>query len=62
LLKTWGIDLLVTKNSGGTATYAKIAAARAQKLPVIMITRPQTPEGKNVSSVAEAVRWALELP
>ena len=37
------IDVLVTKASGGEATYAKIAAARHLGLPVIMIKRPAMP-------------------
>ncbi len=40
LLREHRIEVLVTKNSGGAATYAKIAAARALQLPVIMIQRP----------------------
>ena len=34
------INLIVSKNSGGTATYAKIEAARALRIPVVMIARP----------------------
>ena len=36
--------LVVAKNSGGDATYGKIAAARALGLPVIMLKRPALPE------------------
>lgn len=39
LLETHGVDVVVSKNSGGAATYAKIEAARALGLPVIMIER-----------------------
>lgn len=35
------INLVVTKNSGGDATYAKLEAARKLRLPVIMVERPQ---------------------
>lgn len=35
-----GVDIVVAKNSGGAATYGKIAAARALGLPVIMVARP----------------------
>jgi len=57
LLMDHGIDCLVSKNSGGEATYAKIAAARALELPVLMIRRPRRPEGELVTSVATALSW-----
>jgi precorrin-6A/cobalt-precorrin-6A reductase len=63
LLKGHRIDLLVSKNSGGEATYAKIAAARRLGLPVVMIDRPQAPAGETVETVAtvgEAVAWVGE--
>lgn len=40
LMKAHGIEVVVSKNSGGDATYAKIAAARELSIPVIMIKRP----------------------
>lgn len=55
------IEVIVSKNSGGFATYGKIAAARDLGLPVIMIARPQKPQGKLLESPADAIRW-LELP
>ena len=57
LLETHEIEALVSKNSGGDATYAKIAAARALGLPVVMIERPPPPPGEPVSSVEETVAW-----
>lgn len=39
LMRAHGIDALVTKNSGGAATYAKIEAARHLGIEVIMIER-----------------------
>jgi precorrin-6A/cobalt-precorrin-6A reductase len=41
LLQQHGIEIIVTKNSGGNATYAKIVAARELGLPVIMVRRPK---------------------
>lgn len=43
LLSAKKIDLLVTKNSGGAATYAKIEAARNLGISVVMIDRPEVP-------------------
>jgi len=42
LLREESIDLLVTKNSGGEAAFAKILAARNLRIPVIMVARPGT--------------------
>ena len=44
LMKRERIDALVTKNSGGRATYAKIEAARALGIEVVMVRRPPAPE------------------
>jgi precorrin-6A/cobalt-precorrin-6A reductase len=42
------IDVLVTKDSGGEATAAKLTAARQLALPVVLVTRPPLPEGVTV--------------
>lgn len=57
LLRARRIDLLVSKNSGGPATYAKIAAARGLGLPVLMIARPALPPGDSVPDVDQALAW-----
>ena len=57
LLESHAIDVLVSKNSGGRAAHAKLAAARALALPVLMIARPPPPPGKRVDSVAAALAW-----
>ena len=57
LLKQHAIDIVVTKNSGGEATYAKLEAARTLGLPVIMVRRPSLPEAPSVESVAAALDW-----
>jgi precorrin-6A/cobalt-precorrin-6A reductase len=51
------IDVIVSKNSGGDATYPKIAAARALALPVVMIARPDKPAGHVVANAEAAVDW-----
>lgn len=62
LLREHAIDVLVTKASGGEATYPKLAAARALGLPVIMVLRPPPPPGPVVESVAEALAWLDAAP
>ena len=51
------IDVLVSKNSGGGATYPKIQAARVLSLPVIMIARPDKPAATTVSNAKGALHW-----
>ena len=57
LLRSNAIDVVVAKNSGGAATYSKIAAARSLGIEVVMIRRPQVPESPVVETVEEAVAW-----
>ncbi len=57
LLRAQRIDALVTKNSGGELTYAKLAAARSLGLPVVMIGRPEPPEGEIVHDFTAALDW-----
>ncbi len=57
LLRDEKIDLIVSKNSGGAATYPKIEAARELGVPVVMIARPDKPAGNVVRSPEEAVAW-----
>jgi precorrin-6A/cobalt-precorrin-6A reductase len=52
-----GIQAVVTKHSGGEATYAKIAVARELGLPVVMIERPAREAEEAVGSAEEALRW-----
>jgi precorrin-6A/cobalt-precorrin-6A reductase len=61
LLRDHGIELVVTKNSGGTAAAAKLTAARELGLPVVMVTRPPGPPGPCASSVDEAMAWIAPL-
>lgn len=55
MLRAYAVTHLVSRNSGGTGAYAKIAAARMLGLPVIVIGRPPAPPPPLVGSVAEAV-------
>jgi precorrin-6A/cobalt-precorrin-6A reductase len=64
LMREHGIGLLVTKNSGGSMTAAKLDAARAKAVTVVMVERPPLPPLPSaagpVSTVAEAVRWVSD--
>ena len=57
LMRDHGIDLVVSKNSGGSGAKAKIIAARQLGLPVIMIERPPMPEREEASSVEAVLSW-----
>lgn len=50
LMERHGCTHLVSRNSGGTASYAKIEAARRLQLPVIMIDRPPPLPGETAQS------------
>ena len=57
LLRSHRITHIVAKNSGGTGAEAKLIAARALKIPVILIERPKLREREQVGSVREAMDW-----
>ncbi|QRM27924.1 cobalt-precorrin-6A reductase [Microvirga sp. VF16] len=62
LMERERIDVVVTKNSGGAATYPKIAAARSLGLPVIVVARPDKPPGvEEVASAEAALDWLERL-
>jgi precorrin-6A/cobalt-precorrin-6A reductase len=51
------IEVVVAKNSGGSATYGKLAAARALGIGVIMLRRPPAAEAPAVATVEDAIAW-----
>ena len=57
LMSAHAIDAVIAKNSGGTATYGKIAAARALGIDVIMLRRPAPPDAPAVETVDEVIAW-----
>ncbi|MGA7937438.1 MAG: cobalt-precorrin-6A reductase [Kovacikia sp.] len=57
LLTEYKIDAIVSKNSGGSATYAKIVAARELEIPIVLVQRSALPEAERVSDVLGALTW-----
>ncbi|WP_417586419.1 cobalt-precorrin-6A reductase [Pararhodobacter oceanensis] len=57
LMRAQRIDLVVSKNAGGGGASAKIEAARALGLPVIMIDRPAIPARREMHSVEEVLAF-----
>jgi precorrin-6A/cobalt-precorrin-6A reductase len=57
LIDRHGIDVVVTKDSGGAHTSAKLDAARERGLPVIVVRRPPRPDVTTVGSLDEALDW-----
>jgi len=57
LMNAHRIDVVIAKNSGGTATYGKMIAARTLGVDVIMLRRPPAPEGPIVETIDDALAW-----
>jgi precorrin-6A/cobalt-precorrin-6A reductase len=60
LMTAHRVDVVVTKDSGGPLTAAKLTAARELGVPVVLVRRPPLPEGVPVAAtVEEAAAWVL---
>ncbi|MER8091922.1 cobalt-precorrin-6A reductase [Streptomyces goshikiensis] len=58
LLARHRIDVVVTKDSGGSATAPKLTAAREAGIPVLVVRRPPVPAGvPETSAVPEVLAW-----
>lgn len=57
LMRSHEIDVLVTKDSGGEMTSAKLEAARQLGIPVVIVRRPPLPPAEVVSTVADVLAW-----
>ena len=60
LLQREAITHLITKNSGGVQTEAKLRAAQQLRIAVVMIARPELPPANEVVTVGRAIA-ALKL-
>jgi precorrin-6A/cobalt-precorrin-6A reductase len=61
LMREHRIQVLVTKDSGGPLTEAKLVAARELGLPVLLIQRPPLPDVPAVQTVQAACDWIADL-
>lgn len=62
LMRGHGVDVLVTKDSGGTMTVAKLAAARELGVPVVVVRRPPLPAVPAAGTVEAALAWLDAVP
>lgn len=59
LMRREGVEVLVSKNSGGPATVGKLVAARRLGVPVIMIERPPKPDVEYVDHIDQVLPWLV---
>ena len=57
ILSEYAIDVLLSKDSGGAHTVAKLDAAGDLGIPVVIIARPDHPPVRVLSTVAEVAAW-----
>lgn len=59
LMTEYAIDVLVTKNSGGKLTEAKLDVAKELGIPVVVVARPVERAAKRVRTPEDAAAWCL---
>lgn len=57
LMQAHGVQIVVAKNAGGQGAEAKLAAARALGIPLILIDRPPRPAVETVATPEAALAW-----
>ena len=57
LMREERVEIIVSKNSGGAATYAKIEAARKLAIPVVMLARPSLPDVARTHDLERVLDW-----
>lgn len=60
-LREYDIDAIVSKNSGGNATQAKLIAAQQLQIPIVMVKRPPLPEGEKFTDIDSVLIWLKAL-
>ena len=61
-MSEFGVDVLITKDSGGAHTVAKLDAAGDLGIPVVVIARPRREPVAQVGTVAGALAWLSDVP
>lgn len=61
LFRELRVTHLVAKNAGGTGGRAKLDAARAIGLPVLMLKRPPMPNSRCFETAQDALKWAVSI-
>jgi precorrin-6A/cobalt-precorrin-6A reductase len=62
LMARHDVSALVTKNSGGESTEAKLTAARPRNLPVIIVDPPEPPAGVTSARTVAGILQLLNEP
>ncbi len=57
LMRNERVETVVTKNSGGRATYPKIEAARMLGVEVVVVRRPKPPEAETLHDLDAVMAW-----
>ena len=55
------VDVLITKDSGGDGHEAKLAAAAALGIPVVIVARPPAGSAPAVTNVADVLPWLASV-
>jgi precorrin-6A/cobalt-precorrin-6A reductase len=62
LMRDERVDTLVSKNSGGRATYSKIEAARMLDVEVVIVKRPNPPDAETLHDLDAVMAWIVKRP
>jgi precorrin-6A/cobalt-precorrin-6A reductase len=57
ILRDENIEILVSKNSGGEATSAKLLAARMLEIPVVLVARPPGGGAQELARLEDVLGW-----